>query len=322
LEENQGLSFARNTGLKKAKGKIIAYIDDDAEASSQWLQELLNGYEHQKNVMSVGGKVEPIWDAPRPEWLDDSFLVQLSILKYSKGSRELVWPERLIGTNCSFRKEVFAKYGLFDTRFGRVGSCLIGGEEVELQQRIKETNDKIFYVDEAIVYHHVPASRMTRDYFEKKLEGHRFTKRIRELRKRNGYQEIEILMNHVRNKNRMTDAEREILSASDKLKKQGDIDKAKDLLKKLIVMEPSSVRARNTLGKLYREVGELKAALGQYISAIRIDPYDRETVIGCSELLRENKMNEHAKKLAASYLTFYPNDEEVNQLTSCEAVLE
>ena len=44
-EERQGLSGARNTGLKQPEGAVVAFLDDDAEADPGWLEELLKPYD-------------------------------------------------------------------------------------------------------------------------------------------------------------------------------------------------------------------------------------------------------------------------------------
>ena len=40
-----GLSVARNTGAKIAQSSILAYLDDDAIATPQWLRVLYSAYE-------------------------------------------------------------------------------------------------------------------------------------------------------------------------------------------------------------------------------------------------------------------------------------
>ncbi|CDN11527.1 hypothetical protein RintRC_1736 [Richelia intracellularis] len=46
-EPSIGLSIARNTRARVAKGNVLAYLDDDAVASDQWLQLLYAAYQEQ-----------------------------------------------------------------------------------------------------------------------------------------------------------------------------------------------------------------------------------------------------------------------------------
>jgi glucosyl-dolichyl phosphate glucuronosyltransferase len=163
-ETKQGLSYARNTGLDRARGKIVAFLDDDAEADPNWLQALLNVYEAESNAWAVGGKVLPIWDAERPAWLTNEMLRSFSLVDWGSMTRSLQWPERIIGTNCSFRKNIFSEIGQFAEDLGRRGQELLGNEDTEIQERIHQRGYTIIYTPDAIVYHRVPKERLTKNY--------------------------------------------------------------------------------------------------------------------------------------------------------------
>lgn len=165
LEENQGLSYARNTSISLAEAEVIAFLDDDAIASPGWLEGLLTGFNGSSDVWAVGGRVLPIWEKERPSWITDRKLPSLSLLDWGVTPRPLAWPERIIGANCSFRRGAFKEVGLFETNLGRKGKLLLGLEDIELQQRIHDFGKQIVYVPDAIVRHHVPTKRATRRYF-------------------------------------------------------------------------------------------------------------------------------------------------------------
>src|SRR5882762_1539701 len=40
FEPQQGISYARNAGIRHAQGEILAFIDDDETAETGWLQNL------------------------------------------------------------------------------------------------------------------------------------------------------------------------------------------------------------------------------------------------------------------------------------------
>src|SRR3954451_11811986 len=71
-EDEGGAGGARNTGVAAAKGEIIAFLDDDAEADPDWLEQLLPSFDDPK-VLGIGGHIDPKWMAPRPSWFPDEF---------------------------------------------------------------------------------------------------------------------------------------------------------------------------------------------------------------------------------------------------------
>ena len=53
-QEPRGISGARNTGAARARGEIIAFLDDDATAHEDWLKFLADTYENSA-VVGTGG---------------------------------------------------------------------------------------------------------------------------------------------------------------------------------------------------------------------------------------------------------------------------
>jgi glycosyltransferase involved in cell wall biosynthesis len=77
VEYNQGLSFARNRGIKESKYPILAFIDDDAIASYNYVKEIINFFEHYKDIDVLGGKISPIYETEKPKWMS-TFLESLT----------------------------------------------------------------------------------------------------------------------------------------------------------------------------------------------------------------------------------------------------
>ncbi len=156
-EESIGVSGARNLGIKRARGDILAFIDDDAIAEKKWIESLVNTYQ-KSDAIAVGGTVLPIWLAKKPDYLPEE-LYWLVGLTYEGFAKEGVTEVRnALGPNMSFKKEVFEKLDLFNENFGftKKGSSYIQAEEPEFALRMKNKFGKGFiYNPELVVYHKV-----------------------------------------------------------------------------------------------------------------------------------------------------------------------
>jgi glycosyltransferase involved in cell wall biosynthesis len=165
-----GLSQARNTGWQNAIGKYVAYLDDDAIASPQWLEKILEVFETvQPQPACVGGKVTPIWEAPKPDWLPDKLLNYFTMADYSETPIFLSHAQFNVGANIAFPKWIFEKVGAFQTGLGRTNKKLLSMEENLFQEKIREMGHLCFYHPDISVQHHIPVSRLTKNWLLRRL---------------------------------------------------------------------------------------------------------------------------------------------------------
>jgi glycosyltransferase involved in cell wall biosynthesis len=168
--EQQGLSGARNTGVRTASGTILAFIDDDARVDEDWSKRLLDAYADPA-VVAVGGSVIPEFEAGRPAWFPPEldWVVGCTYV----GHRLDAGPVRnLIGANMSFRADALAALGGFRTDLGRTDAGGGGCEETELCMRCAHLpQGTVWFEPLAVVHHFVPRERTTMRYLRRRCVG-------------------------------------------------------------------------------------------------------------------------------------------------------
>lgn len=167
-EARQGLSHARNCGITASRGEIIAIIDDDERINPEFLSAYVKLFDQHPEAMSAGGRVVATYEeCPRPRWM--SRFTEEPIANPMDYGREVCeFPAGRIpaGGNMAFRREVFDRFGFFNPELGRVGDRLIGGEESDLFERLARAGAKCYYVPEAVMWHLIPARKLTREYLQ------------------------------------------------------------------------------------------------------------------------------------------------------------
>ncbi|HTK11594.1 MAG TPA: glycosyltransferase family 2 protein [Ktedonobacteraceae bacterium] len=167
IENNRpkGLSGARNSGIARAKGLFIAFLDDDAIAEPDWLERLNAGCQN-PHVLGTGGVVEPLWVEKRPDWFPHEFYWVVGC-SYQEKLRTVTEVRNPYGGCTCIRREVFEVIGGFHEKIGRVGNHPLGGEETELSIRATQHwPDKVFLCDpQARIHHHIQPARATWSYF-------------------------------------------------------------------------------------------------------------------------------------------------------------
>jgi glycosyltransferase involved in cell wall biosynthesis len=162
-----GLCHARNTGWHQAKGHYIAYLDDDAIASPQWLTAIEEGFASTPSVGVVGGPVNPIWEGIRPQWLSDEIAPSLTIIDWSNKIKVIsdVRVEWLVGTNMAVSSKVMERVGGFHPSLDRVGKRMLFSGDVFLQKQVIREGYLCLYHPDAVVRHLVPQSRLKKRWF-------------------------------------------------------------------------------------------------------------------------------------------------------------
>lgn len=178
LETNQGLSFARNRGIKEAQGQMIVFIDDDIRLDDNWLDEVYKLSEtiSPQDLVAYGARVIPQWEAPIPQWLKlkGPYAITQSVFPgHDYGEEIQTYPfvydqfsvQNPIGACIIFSKKIFDNLGYFREDLGvGVGDGFYLHEDTEFMRFLQNHQITIKYLPQIKIYHPVPEARMSKSY--------------------------------------------------------------------------------------------------------------------------------------------------------------
>lgn len=118
FEQRQGKSYALNTGIREARGEILAFMDDDVIVDAKWLQNLTAVFQ-KEGWAGAGGRILPERTFTPPAWLSlegKYALAPLAIFDLGAQPGELV--EAPFGTNMAFSQGSFRESRRIPHGFG------------------------------------------------------------------------------------------------------------------------------------------------------------------------------------------------------------
>lgn len=164
-EDRAGPSWARNSGIRAAKGEIIAFIDDDVVVDAYWLAELVRTFRLDTNIACVTGLVLPL------ELETPAQLLFEQLGGFSKGCTRQIYtlakegldpqlrrlhpyvPGRFgTGASMAFTAEFLRKTERFDPAMGGDGPSRCG-QDIALFFQVIVEGHKLVYQPAALVYH-------------------------------------------------------------------------------------------------------------------------------------------------------------------------
>ena len=165
-QDPAGLNAARNLGVARSSGEVVAFLDDDTLADPDWAEAMLQAFADPQ-CAGVAGRIQLAIDGHEPRWLagNRSYLSELDL-----GPSGL-WlddgPEPA-GANCAMRRADLARLGGFRAELDRRGASLVSNGDTELFRRLRGSGGRIRYEPRARVAHRIPPERLTLEYFRRR----------------------------------------------------------------------------------------------------------------------------------------------------------
>ena len=147
-----GPAKKRDLGAEESKGKILAFLDDDAYPSKNWLKSALKHFQKKNRVAAVCGPgITPSQDNLQQKasgWVWSTWLGAGGAGVYRCVPKEKREVDDFPTFNLSIKKEDFLKVGGFDSHFWP-------GEDTKIcLDLVHKIGKKIIYDPNVLVYHH------------------------------------------------------------------------------------------------------------------------------------------------------------------------
>ncbi len=122
-----GLNVARNTGVERSRGELVAFVDDDVEVRPGWLQALLDAASSHPEIQVFAGPIRPRLEgrAPRSCGREGPPITALDLGERDTDDVRYAW-----GANMAVRRDALRRVGPFDV------SLRDAGDEQEWQDRL------------------------------------------------------------------------------------------------------------------------------------------------------------------------------------------
>jgi GT2 family glycosyltransferase len=144
FEPSQGLSHARNRGIREAAGGIAAFTDDDCIVDGAWIGSIVRAFGENPDVAIVGGRVDLFAPDDRP----------VSIRPLGERLRYAAVGDvfsHVMGCNMAIRRSLVDRIGWFDPALG--GTSGVTADDIDFIYRALRRGVGVMFVPEIRVRH-------------------------------------------------------------------------------------------------------------------------------------------------------------------------
>jgi GT2 family glycosyltransferase len=157
LARNDGFTGGNNAGAREARGRYLAFLNNDTSADPQWLRTLRAGLDEARGIALATSRIVYMHDPEIVDSAGDGLTRWGGAFKRHHGgpARDVAESRDVFGAcGAAFiiPKAVFDEIGGFDPDF------FVSHEDVDLSYRAQLRGYRCRYVAESIVHHHGSAS--------------------------------------------------------------------------------------------------------------------------------------------------------------------
>ena len=158
------VAFPQRPGIRAGRSEIIGFIDDDEEIHEDWYKVVAREFADPETQF-IGGPYLANWEVtPLRGGCHPGYHAVIGVVDPKpRSSFGGDFGGNLMGGNAVVRRTVFDR-GMYDTKLGRGAKGLLSDEDAEFYRRMRAANLHGMYVPDLMIYHHIPATRLTRKY--------------------------------------------------------------------------------------------------------------------------------------------------------------
>ena len=151
-----GLSIARNTGIEASDADWIAFLDDDARVSSDYVKRIIE-ISTDTHFDCFGGGIRSWWKYGRPRWLAEDYGSKPDLRKdIGEITEGYNW-----GSNIIFRRKSLQDVGRFPEEIGMKGAHIGYAAENMVQMKLRQQGYVIGYDPSLLIDHVVSLQKLS-----------------------------------------------------------------------------------------------------------------------------------------------------------------
>jgi glycosyltransferase involved in cell wall biosynthesis len=163
--ERAGKSAALNEAIAQTGAELIGLIDDDEQIDSAWFEVAYREFFSTRELDYIGGPCRPNWEQGAPDWFPSGYGGIVGIVpRPERVAFSQEFNGMLMGGNAVIRRATLERVLPYPEHLGKIGNKIRSGEDEVIYHRLLEIAAKGMVVPDLIIYHWIPADRLTKSY--------------------------------------------------------------------------------------------------------------------------------------------------------------